>query len=262
MKKLLLSGLVLAAFATSAYANCFGGPNNVQLFCGYEGDDPGCYKMQDQWGNGGKSCSAEPSDPGCIPCAEKVANCETTSGTLYTGPQSMLTAVDKGPDYGKRLNCVTLGGTECVGCSGTKDPNADEDCGAGCDWGGGDGCQAIFTDKTGKDQPDKNPVLTCADAISKCSSYGDPCTLVSPIRTTFLGQATGNALIAMSNAVNLQVTGMATFSIFDMKGKAVRTQRIWESGSHLVSLQELPRGLYVVQATSGSWKQTVKVTVK
>jgi hypothetical protein len=66
----------------------------------------------------------------------------------------------------------------------------------------------------------------------------------------------------MNNAVNLQVTEMATFSIYNVKGKEVSFQRVWQSGRHVVSLQNLPRGFYIVQATSGSWKQTVKVTVK
>jgi hypothetical protein len=64
----------------------------------------------------------------------------------------------------------------------------------------------------------------------------------------------------MQNAVNLQVKGTATLRVYDMKGKALSTQMI-EQGNHVVSLQ-LPRGLYIIKATSGSWKQTVKVTVK
>jgi hypothetical protein len=64
----------------------------------------------------------------------------------------------------------------------------------------------------------------------------------------------------MNNAVSLQVMKAGTFSIYDMKGNALRVQKV-EQGSHVVQLQ-LPRGLYVIKATSGSWQQTVKVTVK
>jgi hypothetical protein len=86
-----------------------------------------------------------------------------------------------------------------------------------------------------------------------CPGYIEPIITLS---TPFAG----NALIAMQNAVNLQVKGMATLRVYDMKGKALSSQMI-EQGNHVVSLQ-LPRGLYIIKATSGSWKQTVKVTVK
>jgi hypothetical protein len=67
----------------------------------------------------------------------------------------------------------------------------------------------------------------------------------------------------MQNAVNVQVASGTTamLSIYDMKGKAISSQRVWQ-GSHVVQLQQLPRGLYVVQASNGSWKQTIKITIK
>ena len=66
----------------------------------------------------------------------------------------------------------------------------------------------------------------------------------------------------MQSAVNLQVaSGAATLSIYDMKGKAISSQRVWQ-GNHVIQLQLLPRSLYVAQATNGSWKQTIKIAVK
>jgi hypothetical protein len=64
----------------------------------------------------------------------------------------------------------------------------------------------------------------------------------------------------MQNAVQLQATGTTTLRIYDMKGKVLSAQKV-EQGNNVVKLQ-LPRGLYIVQATSGSWKQTIKVAVK
>jgi hypothetical protein len=64
----------------------------------------------------------------------------------------------------------------------------------------------------------------------------------------------------MQNAVNLQVTGEAMLRVYDMKGKVVLARKVVK-GNHNVQLQ-LPRGLYIVKATNGSWKQTAKVAVK
>jgi hypothetical protein len=94
---------------------------------------------------------------------------------------------------------------------------------------------------------------------SSCSQYDSSCNGSAPI-VTLSATFTSNSLIAMQNAVNLQVKSTATLRIYDMKGKIVRAQKI-EQGNHVVQLQ-LPRGLYIIKATSGSWKETIKVTVK
>jgi len=70
-----------------------------------------------------------------------------------------------------------------------------------------------------------------------------------------------NSLSAMQNSVNLQVAREASFKVFDLKGNLVRSLKFTQ-GNHTVSLADLPKGLYVVKATSQSWKQTVKVIVK
>jgi len=87
------------------------------------------------------------------------------------------------------------------------------------------------------------------------SSSGD----VSPI---VLSQTVlSNGLNAMQNAVNLQAAGKATVQIFDLKGNAVRTLG-FAQGSYVVQMADLPKGLYLVKASSGGWKQTVTVPVK
>jgi predicted transcriptional regulator with HTH domain len=70
-----------------------------------------------------------------------------------------------------------------------------------------------------------------------------------------------NAINPMHNGVNLQVMDNAAIQIFDLKGNAIRTLR-FKPGSYVVQFAGLPRGLYVVKATSTSWKQTVKIAVK
>ncbi|MDR1830092.1 MAG: hypothetical protein LBQ76_04900 [Candidatus Fibromonas sp.] len=70
-----------------------------------------------------------------------------------------------------------------------------------------------------------------------------------------------NGLSAMQNAVNLRATGNATVQIFDLKGNAVRTFD-FSQGSYVVHMANLPRGLYLVRASSGSWRQTIAVPVR
>jgi len=70
-----------------------------------------------------------------------------------------------------------------------------------------------------------------------------------------------NALSPMNNSVNLQAINNATIQIFDLKGKIIKILR-FEPGNYVVNLTDLPRGLYVVRATSTSWEQIVKMAVK
>ncbi|MDR2581197.1 MAG: T9SS type A sorting domain-containing protein [Fibromonadaceae bacterium] len=70
-----------------------------------------------------------------------------------------------------------------------------------------------------------------------------------------------NALNAMQNAVNLQVTGNSTLQIFNLNGNLVHTQNFTQ-GSYLVPLANLPKGLYIVRASNASWKQIVTIPVK
>ena len=94
-----------------------------------------------------------------------------------------------------------------------------------------------------------------SNSLGNSSSSGS----VSPIvlsQTVF-----GNGLKAMQNAVNLQAAGNATVQIFDLKGNAVRAFSFTQ-GSYVVHIADLPRGIYLVKASGGSWKQTIAVPVK
>jgi len=73
--------------------------------------------------------------------------------------------------------------------------------------------------------------------------------------------ANSNALIAMQNSLNLHVASNATVKIFDLRGNTVRSLNV-AKGSHVVSLSDLPRGMYIVKASNASWNKTVKMTIK
>jgi len=70
-----------------------------------------------------------------------------------------------------------------------------------------------------------------------------------------------NSLNAMQNSVNLQVTREATFKVFDLKGNMVRSLK-FSQGNHTISLDDLPKGLYVVKAQFGSQREILRVPVR
>jgi len=72
--------------------------------------------------------------------------------------------------------------------------------------------------------------------------------------------ANNNALSVMQSSINLQIDGNATVQIFDLKGNIVRTLK-YEQGGHIISLGDLPQGLYFVKANASSWQKTAKVIV-
>jgi endo-1,4-beta-D-glucanase Y len=94
--------------------------------------------------------------------------------------------------------------------------------------------------------PEEKPVSACSP----------PTSIVSP------KLASGaNSLIAMQNAIKLQAAGSAKVQIFDLKGNMVRALNLAQ-GSHVVQIADLPKGLYIVKASSDSWKRAVAVPVK
>jgi len=100
-----------------------------------------------------------------------------------------------------------------------------------------------------------SPLLPSSSSEEPSSSSGDDTPIILPQLVH------NNALSPMRNSVNLQATSNATIQIFDLKGNAVRTLK-FKQGNYVVQLADLPRGLYIVKATSESWKQTIKVMVK
>jgi len=70
----------------------------------------------------------------------------------------------------------------------------------------------------------------------------------------------GNSLSIMQNAVNIQATDNVALQIFDLKGNTVRTFK-FAQGNYIVQMADLPRGLYIVKASSLSWSKTAKLAI-
>jgi hypothetical protein len=68
--------------------------------------------------------------------------------------------------------------------------------------------------------------------------------------------------ISVSNrTLHLNLSDNGNVSIYSLKGAKLRSFDL-TSGSHSLSMTNLPRGMYVVKAVSGSWKQSVRMTVR
>jgi len=87
------------------------------------------------------------------------------------------------------------------------------------------------------------------------SSGGDPTPITLP-QVVY-----SNSLSAMQNSVNLQVAREASFKVFDLKGNQVRSLK-FAQGNHIVSLADLPKGLYIVKAQFGSQREVLRMVVR
>jgi len=58
----------------------------------------------------------------------------------------------------------------------------------------------------------------------------------------------------------VETNSPTVMDIFDLKGNIVRTLN-FAHGNHLVQFNDLPQGLYIVKASSGSWSKTIKVPI-
>jgi len=70
-----------------------------------------------------------------------------------------------------------------------------------------------------------------------------------------------NALNSVNNGVNLQVVSGASLKVFDLKGNMVRSLK-FTRGSYIVSLGDLPKGLYIVKVQFGSQKEILRVPIR
>jgi len=69
-------------------------------------------------------------------------------------------------------------------------------------------------------------------------------------------------LISISNrTLNLRLTNVGKVDIYALNGAKLHSLD-FAQGSHTHRLNDLPRGMYVVRATSGAWKQSVRMVVK
>ncbi|MCL1957411.1 MAG: cellulase family glycosylhydrolase, partial [Fibromonadales bacterium] len=113
----------------------------------------------------------------------------------------------------------------------------------------------ILAATDGGTNPPPPPTSSNSGGDISSSSGEDP----SPIGLPQV--AFSNSLNAMQNAVNLQVAHDASFKVFDLKGNLVRSLKFTQ-GNHIVSLADLPKGLYIVKAQFGSQKEVLRMVVK
>jgi len=73
--------------------------------------------------------------------------------------------------------------------------------------------------------------------------------------------ATGNGILAIKNGVNLQVRNTASLSVYNLSGKLERAMN-FNNGVYSVPLGDLPKGMYIVNASFGSEKQILRVLIK
>jgi hypothetical protein len=73
--------------------------------------------------------------------------------------------------------------------------------------------------------------------------------------------AGSNGILAVKNGVNLQVQNSVRLSVYNLSGKLEKTMNLG-SGVYSVPLGYLPKGMYIVNASFGSEKQTLRVLIK
>ncbi|MDR0517317.1 MAG: cellulase family glycosylhydrolase [Fibromonadaceae bacterium] len=69
-----------------------------------------------------------------------------------------------------------------------------------------------------------------------------------------------NSLFFAGGVLSMELKGATALDIFDLQGKKVFSANL-AGGSHAVSLQSLPKGVYFAVAKSGSWRQMAKIAV-
>jgi len=88
------------------------------------------------------------------------------------------------------------------------------------------------------------------------------CGNSTPIRPILISQTvTVDAISVMHNAINLQVRSTAKLDIYNLNGKLQKSLN-FGSGVYNVSFSDLPKGMYVMQATLGSEKKVQRFVVK
>jgi len=70
-----------------------------------------------------------------------------------------------------------------------------------------------------------------------------------------------NGVSTFKNGVYLQVSNKANIEVFGLSGKSMRKMD-FSTGSHSVSLSDLPKGLYIVMVKFDNQKQILRVPVK
>ena len=123
---------------------------------------------------------------------------------------------------------------------------------SGCIWDPDPTCHPMDPNAPDED----NPGMTKGDA---CALWGTPCTPSTPVIS---GLTTINLnVLVQAGSLHISSAREATMQLFDMSGKQVFSQKV-PSGYSVVNLKDQKMGVYFAVVTSGSHKQTVKVTLK
>jgi len=75
------------------------------------------------------------------------------------------------------------------------------------------------------------------------------------------GVVFGNFATVSKNTISLQVQNSAILEIYNLNGKPEKTLN-FASGAHSVSLNGMPKGMYIVKASFGSEKQILRIVVQ
>jgi hypothetical protein len=243
IKKFLFMAFVLAAFATSAWAQCKNSAGEA-LYC--------------DWGEDGTECWAV-NPEGTADCAARVVDCEGPAGDLKAGSYLFTGVSANGVCDGTLFVCdgCTLidpeGGPEYCNY-GPCVPNPSNQ--YGCTSGGcyvhseTDGCPAsnIVTSCPVCNMPPANrPAGTNCD--------GDE----TPIIVS--GRSVGLTVVPNGNALHVISEKGATVELFSLAGAKVFSSKV-AAGNSVLSLEKQRQGVYYAVITSGSQKQTVKVVLK
>ncbi|MDR3001746.1 MAG: T9SS type A sorting domain-containing protein [Fibromonadaceae bacterium] len=240
MKKKFLSALFLAGFVSLAWAqgeNCQ--YNGVQAYCQW---GTGCFTINNIYANEG------------IPCATLIADC-ISDGMLYTGVPS--SALNTGNNHGEGVNCGAAGGTWQAG----NNPNRTSlGC---CKWDVETQCWDIWSDAEDAQQQ----VTDCQGGdnqywAAKCPNEG---TGQCPGGTNSIATPSSTAanlnVLVQTGSLHISSVREATVQLFDVSGKQMLSEKV-PSGYSVVNLKGQKVGVYFAVITSGSHKQTVKVTLK
>jgi len=99
-----------------------------------------------------------------------------------------------------------------------------------------------------------NPPPTPGSSSSGGGGDNTPIISVSP-------NGTNSGAFAIKNGVNLRVAQKASMEVFDLNGKSVRKMNFF-NGSYYISLNDLPKGLYIVKVKLDNRSEILRIPVK
>jgi endo-1,4-beta-D-glucanase Y len=102
-----------------------------------------------------------------------------------------------------------------------------------------------------------------AKKASKCDGDGgEPIKPIEPPEPIIsLTQSAASGAFAVRNGVNLRVSQKASMEVFGLNGKSVR-KMAFSSGNHSISLNDLPKGLYIVMVKIDNRMEILRIPIK